>query len=106
MMPEFLKRLKEMIDREGISIRSFEMNCGITNGTVSRTIKNNKNFQIQVLLKISEKHPRWNMNYLISGTLPVFHEDSRITQFKNEDFLMSVADLGEAVKRMAESIQS
>ena len=105
MIIGFLGRLKEMINREGISIRSFEMNCGITNGTVSRTLKNNKNFQIHVLLKISDKYPHWNMNYLISGTSPMFHEDLKKNPIGNEDFLLSIAELGEAVKKMAESIQ-
>ncbi len=67
MIETFLQRLEALIKKEGHSIRTFEIKCNISNGTISRALRNNKQFQIEVLLKIASQFPHWDFNYLIHG---------------------------------------
>ena len=49
----------------GITQNSFEDSCGLTHGTIS-SIKV-KGPSVDVLAKISSKHPELNLNWLVSG---------------------------------------
>lgn len=65
-MEDFKNRLLEYINGHlGISIRAFEEACGLTNGVIA-SIKV-KGPSVDVLMKISDKFPELDMNWLISG---------------------------------------
>lgn len=118
-MDEFKQRLLEFIEKFGTSVRSFEEECDLTNGTVG-SIKA-KGPGAQVVQKISYTHPELNLNWLFTGkgqmvnegvsdkkSLPLIpieafagpgepnYEDERIqdyytvTDFKESDFLLRV----------------
>ena len=63
----FAARLREFIEYQGLSIRSFEEEAQITQGLVSRTIKNNLILSGENLIKITERWPSLNIEWLLNG---------------------------------------
>lgn len=60
-------RLKKYIDFKGISLRQFEMNIGVSNGSISSQLKENKNFGSDRLEKILNAYTDLNPNWLLTG---------------------------------------
>jgi len=104
MIEDFLQRLEKLIRNEGYSIRTFEIHCGISNGTISRAIRNNKQFQIDVLLKIADKFPHWDLDALIRGgdnrSRVATVEEGAKTLVTNQLLLDRIIELGELSKAL------
>ena len=65
-MEDFKNRLLEFIEGHlGISVRAFEKQCGLTNGTVGAI--SIKGPSVGNVSKISDSFPELNLNWLISG---------------------------------------
>ena len=63
----FSARLKQYIDYQNLSVRAFEEKTLITQGTVSRTIKNKLVLSGENIIKISKRWPSLNMEWLLTG---------------------------------------
>ncbi len=63
----FSTRLKQFIDYQNLSVRAFEEETLITQGIVSRTIKNKLVLSGENLIKISERWPNLNIEWLLTG---------------------------------------
>lgn len=57
-------RLIEFIDYKGLSVQSFELQCGLSNGAVSKMGNNTRRSTID---KISNSYPELNTNWLLTG---------------------------------------
>lgn len=57
-------RLIEFIDYKGLSVQSFEFQCGLSNGAVSKMGNNTRRSTID---KISKSYPELNTNWLLTG---------------------------------------
>lgn len=57
-------RLIEFIDYKGLSVQSFELQCGLSNGAVSKMGNNTRRSTID---KISKSYPELNTNWLLTG---------------------------------------
>lgn len=57
-------RLIEFIDYKGISVQSFELQCNLSNGAVSKMGNNTRRSTID---KISKSYPELNTNWLLTG---------------------------------------
>lgn len=57
-------RLIEFIDYKGLSVQSFELQCGLSNGAVSKMGNNTRRSTID---KISKTYPELNTNWLLTG---------------------------------------
>ena len=57
-------RLIEFIDYKGLSVQSFELQCGLSNGAVSKMGNNTRRSTID---KISKTYPEQNTNWLLTG---------------------------------------
>ena len=57
-------RLREFIDYKGLSVQSFELQCGLSNGAVSKMGNNTRRSTID---KISKTYPELNTNWLLTG---------------------------------------
>ena len=66
-MKEFLNRLDQFIEHEGVSLRSFEKEAEITNGTIRRAIKEGKAFNTDSLIKIADEYKNLNLEWLLRG---------------------------------------
>ena len=57
-------RLIKFIDYKGLSVQSFELQCGLSNGAVSKMGNNTRRSTID---KISKSYPELNTNWLLTG---------------------------------------
>ena len=57
-------RLINFIDYKGLSVQSFELQCGLSNGAVSKMGNNTRRSTID---KISKSYPELNTNWLLTG---------------------------------------
>lgn len=74
-MDDFKERLTTFIaEHLEVSVRQFELNCGITNGTVG-SIKA-QGPTASVISKISETYPELNLNWLFRGVGPMVIEEA------------------------------
>lgn len=64
-MEEFKQRLLLYVENLGKSVRAFEQECGLNNGTIA-SIKV-KGPGVEVVSKISYAHPDLNLNWLFRG---------------------------------------
>lgn len=62
-----IQRLKEFIDYKSISLNSFDVSIGASNGYIGRMIKNNASIGSDVIEKISCVFPELNLIWLITG---------------------------------------
>ena len=58
------ERIIAFIDAIGVSIRAFEMDCGLSNGIINNL---KGSFSKSTLDKISAKYPELNINWLVVG---------------------------------------
>lgn len=50
-----------------MTMREFEIHCGIGNGSISKAINNNTDLSQKTLNRISKKYPALNINWLANG---------------------------------------
>lgn len=60
-------RLKQYIDYQGNSVRQFETDCGLNNGTLARMIRNNTTLTSDNLTKVLESNPDLDADWLLTG---------------------------------------
>lgn len=61
-MKTIAKRLKEFFEEQGISIASVEQRIGLSNDSLGKALRNDKNFNAEILPKIIEAYgvnPVW-----------------------------------------------
>lgn len=66
-MEKFYNNINELIDNEGINITSLERKIGASQGVLSRAIRKNSTISIDWVIKILEKFPLYNANWLLTG---------------------------------------
>lgn len=66
-MDSLLLRIKEIADKEGITISFLEKQIGASKGVLSRAIKNNTDIQSKWIRLIVEKYPSYSASWLITG---------------------------------------
>lgn len=66
-MNSFFKRLSYIIDNEGISITKLETLIGASKGVLSRASRENTSISSEWLMKLVEKYPQYNANWLLTG---------------------------------------
>ena len=62
-----IQRLKQFIEYKGFSVRAFEKECGVNNSTIKSAIRNNGALGSDKLIKIVEKFPELDANWLLLG---------------------------------------
>lgn len=61
------ERLKQFIDSQSVSVRQFEVNCGLKNGTLARLIRNGTSMTTDNLAKVLDHNPDLNADWLLTG---------------------------------------
>ena len=64
---KIFERISTIIEKEGISVRSFESNIGCSNGTISKCISKGSDISSTWVTQIVEKYPRYNPDWLLTG---------------------------------------
>lgn len=67
MAKNTLQRLKEYIDLKGITIRAFELSLGMSNGSFSSQLKNNRTIGVDKLENILNQYNDINIEWLLTG---------------------------------------
>lgn len=62
---DFWKRLKQIIDKEGISISKFEDGIEASRGVIAKSLRQNTDIGSGWLCKIKEKYPQYSMDWLL-----------------------------------------
>ena len=70
-----IERLKQFIDSQGISPRQFEIKTELTNGVISRAIKNGTSLHGDSIVKIATCWKNLNMHWLLSGEGEMYKSD-------------------------------
>lgn len=63
----FSKRLLQFIENQQYSIRAFEIECEITNGVISKALKNETILNGKNLIRISNRFPELSIDWLLTG---------------------------------------
>ena len=61
------KRLKQFIDYLGLTVRQFEQKIGVSNGLISKQLRQNTTIQSSSLEKIKENFPHLSIDWLLTG---------------------------------------
>lgn len=99
------ERLKKFIGFNGLSVREFERNCNLSNGTVNG-IRNNISPKIRNM--ILEKYPTLNLLWLITGEGEMLQNSNQKLKAKNKDnfsFEQVSTDHSEIIKENTKSFQ-
>lgn len=62
-----ISRIKEFIDHEGLTVRSFEQKIGASNGLIRKAIANNTDIQSKWISSIIDNFPHLNPDWLLTG---------------------------------------
>ena len=68
------KKIKELIDKENLSISAFEKKIGAGNNSIGTLLNKNSNISGVVLSKILKSYPNLNLNWLFKNQGEMFEE--------------------------------
>ncbi|MDR0681818.1 MAG: hypothetical protein LBG15_08235 [Dysgonamonadaceae bacterium] len=74
-MENTIQRIKKFIDYKGISVRLFEQNTGMSNGSFASQLKNNKTIGVDKLENILHIYKELNTEWLLTGAGPMLKFD-------------------------------
>ena len=66
-MAKILDRIKEIAEKEGITIGALERNIGASKGVLSRAIDKGTDIQAKWIVQIVENYPHYSADWLLTG---------------------------------------
>lgn len=76
-------RLREFIDTQDISITKLEAEISATRGIIARFLRGDGNFSAEILVKMNERYPELNIDWLVTGRGSMLYNDYKV---KEDDF--------------------
>lgn len=64
-------RIRQIIDNEQISIRSFEKKISVSVGVITKSLSKNTDFSVNTLIKIKENFQHYSSEWLLTGEGPM-----------------------------------
>ena len=106
-MSNTLKRIKEFIDYKGLTIRSFEISVGFSNGAFASQLKNDKTIGVDKLENILNIFPEVNANWLLTGNGKMLLGKQTQLKEPDTDYKLSEAekDLIQVLKDQLEDLK-
>lgn len=95
------ERLKGFIKYKGISVRSFEIKCGLSNGYISNM---RVSIQPEKMSCIAEQFPELNMGWLMTGEGEMIKAMQQESTTSNRTVSISV-EAWDVIKKQAESLK-
>ena len=87
-------RLREFIDTQDVSITKLEAEISVARGTIARFLRGDGNFSAEILVKISERYPEINIDWLVTGRGSMLYNNNEVKEdsfkFKDRIDLMEV----------------
>ncbi|MGK6349805.1 hypothetical protein [Parapedobacter sp. DT-150] len=62
-----MKRIKEISNKEGVSVTALEASIGASKGVFSRALANGTDIQSKWLVKLAENYPQYSPEWLLTG---------------------------------------
>nr|WP_315401534.1 hypothetical protein [uncultured Sphingobacterium sp.] len=85
-MSDYLKRIKLVADREGISVSALEAAIGASKGVFTRALNNGTDIQSKWLISLLENYPDYSAEWLLRGEGSMLCAKSIVKEF-NETYL-------------------
>lgn len=106
-MSETLKRIKQFIDHKGLTIRSFEITVGFSNGAFASQLKNGKTIGVDKLENILNTYPEINANWLLTGHGKMLLGKQAMLKEPEQEYKLSEAekDLIQVLKDQLEDLK-
>lgn len=79
-MGKTLHRIKEFITYKGLSNRAFEASVGLSNGSFSSQLKNNKTIGVDKIENILHVYPELNPIWLLKGTGDMLIQENLVAE--------------------------
>lgn len=76
-MAKILGRIKEIAEKEGITIGALERNIGASKGVLSRAIDKGTDIQTKWIVQIVENYPHYSAEWLLTGEGDMLKTDVR-----------------------------
>jgi hypothetical protein len=80
-----VKRLREFINKQGISVRSFEQKISASDGMIRRAITNNTDIQCKWIVNIADNYPQLNLEWLLTGKGQMLKEVQPVKEEKGAE---------------------
>ena len=87
------ERIVKFIEFKGLSVQSFERQCGLSNGSVSKMTDNTR---FRTLEKISNVYPDLNISWLRTGEGDMLHEAESTGSQNTKDHHIGHTGVGKA----------
>lgn len=79
------ERIKKIILNEGLSVRKFESLIGVSEGVISKALRNSTDISAKVLISIKEKFPQYSSEWLLTGEGPMYKSEVRQPEQENTE---------------------
>lgn len=99
-----LKRIMEIQQEATNSQRSFELSIGKSSGYLNQLNKNDSMPSLEVILKILEVYPKYNLNWLALGEEPkyrsktVYHHNDELEMVEEDSVAYSKQEISTALE--------
>jgi hypothetical protein len=84
---KIVDRIKQFIEKQNLSLRSFDESIGMSKGYMSRQIKANASIGSDVLEKMLHQYPELNPVWLLKGEGPMLINDQDIIDDPENSYL-------------------
>jgi transcriptional regulator with XRE-family HTH domain len=91
------KRIKEIIDRDGVSINAFSKKIGVSNSYFNKLFKTSRNVGSDIIEKIARTHSEINPNWLITGEGPMLKSDAESQEIQNPESGENISPIKERI---------
>lgn len=95
------ERIRLFIDSKGLSVRAFEIKCGLSNGLINNITES---ISKGTLDKISKSFPELNKGWLLAGEGNMLKTESKSVIF-NEEIPITNSEIEEMYKLTIESLK-
>lgn len=95
-------RIQKIIEKEDLSVRSFEASIGCSYGVIYRFLNKGTDISSHWLLKIINKYPHYNVEWIITGVGDVIKGETKTKHPHNNQFDLHQDDLLKEIMRLKE----
>lgn len=92
-MSSFLKRIKVIADREGMSVSAFEVAIGASKGVFTRALTNGTDIQSKWLISLLQRYPDYSAEWLLRGEGSMLCAQSIVNDY-SERYLSADQEIG------------
>lgn len=105
-MSKILLRIYQFAESQGLSIREFERNSGITQGVISKAIKNNGEIGSDKLENITQTYQQLSTEWLLRGEGEMLKQDLAPQNDNTAQLIGTIVQLSAEIERLKALLKS